>query len=339
MLLNRRKELRPQGGADSAALSVELADASKKYKSLKKKMRRVEDERNDKEDELQLVQTEYWDLKKSGKRKDAEVAELQSQNLNLGTELRAMRRELAAGSGGEGMAQVAGPVVAPAVAAATNAVVTKATQQPGAVHFSAEFAALDEDELSKMQSELSQLRRKVRQLEAMKESQFVPGSTSAIMTPTPGGSAAAPVALLPKKHKLTKDEEEKLEFVEDLGGIAKVRQLLERSDDRDIRETAREVLSALPKNAEAILVDRKAARAAPAAGAAGAASGGAAGAAAVGGGGQWQAVTCSVLLAAFQSSQLVSLLTGNNLLPHRLQRSAVRLRRWPRLGWRSWSRP
>ena len=39
-------------------------------------------------------------MKKSGKKRDAEVAELQAQNLNLSTELRAMRREVAAAAAG-----------------------------------------------------------------------------------------------------------------------------------------------------------------------------------------------------------------------------------------------
>ena len=47
------------------------------------------------QEELQLVQTEYWDEKKNSKRKDGVLAELQAQTLNLNTELRAMRRESA----------------------------------------------------------------------------------------------------------------------------------------------------------------------------------------------------------------------------------------------------
>ena len=56
VLLCRRKDLRPQGGGevDTAALTAELDEASKKYKALKKRLRRAEGERNDKEDELQL---------------------------------------------------------------------------------------------------------------------------------------------------------------------------------------------------------------------------------------------------------------------------------------------
>eukprot|EP01043_Picozoa_sp_COSAG02_P006961 COSAG02_NODE_204_length_29210_cov_36.596579_9_plen_379_part_00 len=55
VMLCRRKELRPQlDGPDPAALTAELNEASKKYKSLKKRLRRAEGELNDKEDELQL---------------------------------------------------------------------------------------------------------------------------------------------------------------------------------------------------------------------------------------------------------------------------------------------
>lgn len=55
VMLCRRKDLRPQiDGLDPAALTAELDEAAKKYKALKKRLRRVEGERNDKEEELQL---------------------------------------------------------------------------------------------------------------------------------------------------------------------------------------------------------------------------------------------------------------------------------------------
>ena len=177
---------------------------------------------------LHRVQTEYWDLKKTSKKKDAEIAELQAQNINLSTELRAMRRELSAGSA-DGLAAAAA-----FAAVQTPTAVTKAT-------------SVDEAQFAALQKELAQLKSRNRQLEAMRSSQF-------------NADAAQPAATpLVAKHrpKLTAAEEEKLEFVQDLGGVAKVRQLLHQSDDPEIKETARELLATLPDNAEEILAERK----------------------------------------------------------------------------------
>ena len=53
-----------------AALSAEVAAVKKEKKALKKRLRKLEAAMEDKEEELQLVQTEYWDEKKNSKRKD-----------------------------------------------------------------------------------------------------------------------------------------------------------------------------------------------------------------------------------------------------------------------------
>jgi hypothetical protein len=183
---------------------------------------------------LRRVQAEYWDLKKVGKKRDADLAELQAQNLNLSTELRAMRRELSAAGadGGTGIARA--EIADPAAAAAVQAPTATATVSVDKVQFAA------------MQKELTQLRNRNRQLEAMQSSQFDAGTTQ---------PAPAP----PKRRaQLTAEEEEKLEFVLDLGGVAKVRQLLQQSDDAEIKETARELLATLPQNAEEILAERAA---------------------------------------------------------------------------------
>ena len=53
-----------------AALSAEVAAVKKEKKALKKRLRKLEAAMEDKEEEFQLVQTEYWDEKKNSKRKD-----------------------------------------------------------------------------------------------------------------------------------------------------------------------------------------------------------------------------------------------------------------------------
>jgi hypothetical protein len=244
-------------------------------------------------------------LKKSGKKRDAEVAELQAQNLNLSTELRAMRREVAAAAaGGESSAtgeslssNLVATATAPAASAATTATVV-AVKAPaaGSVHCSAEFAALDESEFAGLQKELAQLKQRNRQLEAIHASQFGAGGGGG------GGGGGSPVQQsaavappLPKRRpKLTAEEEEKLAFVQDLGGVAKVRQLLQQSGDAEIKETARELLATLPKDAEEILAEREngGAVATTAGAGAGAGAGGGAGSIPAAGsdGGQWKAI-------------------------------------------------
>eukprot|EP01044_Picomonas_judraskeda_P001040 COSAG03_NODE_54_length_16022_cov_3.869811_6_plen_737_part_00 len=176
-------------------------------------------------------------MKKTGKKRDAEVADLQAQNINLSTELRAMRRELSADGADGGTAIAAGEGLAAAA-------VVAAVPTPTAT---AKATSVDEAQFAAMKKELAQLKSRNRQLEAMQSSQFNAGASQ---------PAAAPlVAKL--RPKLTAEEEEKLEFVQDLGGVAKVRQLLHQSDDPEIKETARELLATLPDNAEEILAERK----------------------------------------------------------------------------------
>lgn len=182
------------------------------------------------------VQTEYWDLKKAGKKRDADVAELQAQNLNLSTELRAMRRELSAAAADGGTSIAGESVAAPAASAAAQT--STATTTP----------SVDEGQFAALQIELTQLRNRNRQLEAMQSSQFDVAAAGPQPAPAPSK----------RRPKLTPEEEEKLEFVVDLGGVAKVRQLLQQSDDAEIKETARELLATLPKNAEEILAERAA---------------------------------------------------------------------------------
>ena len=235
------------------------------------------------------------------------MAELQAQNLNLSTELRAMRREVAAAAaGGESSAtgeslssNLVATATAPAASAATTATVV-AVKAPaaGSVHCSAEFAALDESEFAGLQKELAQLKQRNRQLEAIHASQFgAGGGGGGGGSPVQQSAAVAPP--LPKRRpKLTAEEEEKLAFVQDLGGVAKVRQLLQQSGDAEIKETARELLATLPKDAEEILAEREnggavATTATVTAGAgAGAGAGGGAGSIPAAGsdGGQWKAI-------------------------------------------------
>ena len=82
-------------------------------------------------------------MKKVGKKRDVDLAELQAQNLNLSTELRAMRRELSA-AGAD-----------PAAAAAVQAPTATAT------------VSVDKVQFATMQKELTQLRNRNRQLETM----------------------------------------------------------------------------------------------------------------------------------------------------------------------------
>eukprot|EP01043_Picozoa_sp_COSAG02_P006962 COSAG02_NODE_204_length_29210_cov_36.596579_10_plen_742_part_00 len=209
---------------------------------------------------LRRVQAEYWDLKKAGKKRDADVADLQAQNLNLSTELRAMRRELSAASADAGTG-IAGPDLADSAASTTVHAPTATVT-----------ASVDEGQLSAMQKELTQLRNRNRQLEAMQSSQFDAGATKVAPAPSK------------RRPQLTAEEEEKLEFVLDLGGVAKVRQLLQQSDDAEIKETARELLATLPQNAEEILAERAAGIDA------GAGAGKASEIAAEGAGGQWKMI-------------------------------------------------